>query len=203
MFDDYFRQLKERLLAPVARRLGQRVTPNSLTWLAAAFGLTCAAAAGQGRHGLALALWAGNRFLDGLDGTQARVHQRQTPFGAYLDIVLDFLIYAAVPIALALHAGTAAALTAALVLVAAFYVNAASWMYLAALLEQRREGAQARGELTSVTMPSGLVAGTETVVAFSLFLLLPSLLVPLFAIFALLVFGNVIVRLWWARRHLA
>ncbi len=203
MFDDYFRQLKERLLTPVALRLGHHVTPNTLTWLAAAFGLACAGAAWQGWQTLALGFWGANRLLDGLDGTQARVHQRQTAFGAYLDIVLDFVVYAAVPIALALNAGAAEALQAALLLVAAFYVNAASWMYLAALLEQRREGAASRGELTSVTMPAGLVAGTETVVAFSLFLLLPSWLVPLFAIFALLVFGNVVVRLLWARRHLA
>lgn len=203
MFDDYFRRLKERLLAPLARRLGPRVTPNALTWLAAAVGVACATAASQGRHGLALLLWWANRFVDGLDGTQARVHGRQSAFGAYLDIVLDFVVYAAIPIALALDAGTATALQAALLLVAAFYVNAASWMYLAALLEQRRAGAASRGELTSVTMPAGLVSGTETVVAYSLFLLLPTHLVPLFAVFALLVLGNVIVRLWWARRHLA
>lgn len=203
MFDDYFRRLKERLLTPIARRLGPGVTPNALTWLAAAFGLACAATAWQGRPWLACVLWGANRFFDGLDGTQARVHQRQTAFGAYLDIVLDFAVYAAVPVALALHAGTTAALKAALLLVAAFYVNAASWMYLAALLEQRREGASARGELTSVTMPPAIVAGTETVVAFSLFLLLPSRLVPLFILFSLLVVGNVVVRVCWARRHIA
>lgn len=203
MFDDYFRQLKERLLAPAARRLGPRVTPNALTWLAAVFGLACAAAAWDGRSWLSLALWGINRLLDGLDGTQARVHQRQTAFGAYLDIVLDFVVYAAIPAALALQAGTTAALQAALLLVAAFYVNAASWMYLAALLEQRRVGAASTGELTSVTMPPGVVAGTETVIGFSLFLLLPSWLVPLFTGFALLVLANVVIRLWWARRSLS
>lgn len=203
MFDEHLRLLKERLLAPLARALGSRVAPNALTALAAMVGGACALSAWQGRHGLALVLWWVNRLLDGLDGTQARVHQRQSAFGAYLDIVVDFAVYAAVPIALAFNAGTAAALQAALLLVATFYVNAASWLYLAALLEQRRDGAAARGELTSVTMPAGLVAGTETVIAFSLFLLLPSQLVRLFLAFAVLVTVNVVMRLWWARRHLA
>lgn len=203
MFDEQLRQLKERLLAPLARALGSRVAPNALTVVAAIVGVACALAAWRGRHGLALVLWWANRLLDGLDGTQARVHQRQSAFGAYLDIVADFAVYAAVPIALAIDAGTTAALQAALLLVATFYVNAASWLYLAALLEQRREGAAARGELTSVTMPAGLVAGTETVIAFSLFLLLPSQLVRLFLAFAILVSVTVAMRLWWARRHLA
>ncbi|MGD9902782.1 MAG: CDP-alcohol phosphatidyltransferase family protein [Vicinamibacterales bacterium] len=202
MFDDYFRAWKERLLAPVARLLGPRVAPNVLTVSAAAAGAACVVTAWQGRHGIALALWWLNRVLDGLDGTQARVHGRQSAFGAYLDIVLDFGVYAGVPIALAVHDGTSTTLTAALVLVAAFYVNAASWMYLAALLEQRQQGAASRGELTTVTMPPGLVAGTETVVAYSLFLLWPAALAPLFTAFAALVLAGVVLRLRWASRHL-
>ena len=57
-------------------------------------------------------------------------------------------------------------------LVASFYVNAASWMYLAALLEQRNDGAAARGETTAVTMPPGLIGGAETVAFYAAFLAL-------------------------------
>lgn len=202
MFDDYFRRWKERLLAPVARALGARVAPNLLTMAAAAVGVACVLTALRGRHGVALVLWWLNRALDGLDGTQARVHGRQSAFGAYLDIVLDFAVYAAVPIALAIHDGRPTTLTAALLLLSTFYVNAASWMYLAAVLEQRQQGAAARGELTTVTMPPGLVAGTETVVAYSLLLMWPAAVAPLFTAFALLVAAGVMIRLRWARRHL-
>ncbi len=202
MFDDYIRRLKDRLLAPVARLLGAQVSPNAVTWLAFAAGLGSAAAALTGRHGPGLALWALNRILDGLDGTQARVHGRHSAFGAYLDIVLDFVVYAAIPAALAFHAGSPAALRAVVVLMVSFYVNAASWMYLAALLEQRQQGAAWRGELTTVTMPRGLIAGTETVIAYSLFFLMPSRLPTLFTAMAGLVFVNVAMRLWWARRRL-
>lgn len=202
MFDEMFRAWKERALAPVARAVGAGVPPTLITLSAAAVGLGCALAAWQGWFVAGLLLWGVNRLLDGLDGTHARVHGRQSAFGAYLDIVSDFVVYAAVPIGLAMHAGDTATLTAALVLVASFYVNAASWLYLAALLEQRQEGAAARGELTSVTMPAGLVAGTETVVAYSLFFVLPASLVPLLLGFAGLVAITVVQRLGWAWRHL-
>jgi len=202
MFDDYLRKLKDRLLAPIARRLGPGVSPNLLTWLALVVGLASAGAALTHRYWLGLGLWFVNRILDGLDGTQARVHHRGTAFGAYLDIVLDFVVYAAIPSALALADGSFAVAMAACLLLASFYVNAASWMYLSALLEQREQGARATDEITAVTMPRGLVAGTETVVAYALFFLLPARLPELFALMAILVLATVGQRLVWAKRVL-
>jgi hypothetical protein len=81
-------------------------------------------------------------------------------------------------------------------------VNAASWMYLAAILERRGAGAAARGELTTITMPRGLVGGTETVVFYALFLALPRTLVPLFILMTALVLVTVMQRLVWAVRRL-
>lgn len=202
MFDDVLRALKDRLLGPPARLLGPRVAPNALTVLACLAGLACAWAAYRGAYGAALALWAGNRLLDGLDGTLARVHGRQTDFGGYLDLLLDFVVYAAVPAGLALGRPTAAALGACVLLVGSFYVNAASWMYLSAVLEQRALGAAARGERTTVTMPAGLIAGAETVVLYALFLAVPSRTPELFALTAALVGVTVAQRVWWAWRHL-
>lgn len=205
MFDHLLRVLKDRWLAPWARALGPGVSPTLVTVLACLVGLGAAGAAAAGRFGWGLALWAGNRTLDGLDGTLARVHDRQTDFGGYLDILLDFLVYAVVPIGLARGAKDVAAPWlpwAALALLASFFVNAASWMYLSALLEGRRAGATARGELTSVTMPPGLVAGTETVILYSCFFLFPRRLAELFALMAGLVGVTIAQRVVWARRHL-
>ena len=92
---------------------------------------------------------------------------------------------------------------AALALIGSFYVNAASWMYLSALLERRGAGARARGELTSVTMPEGLVGGTETIVFYTLFFLWPKHLVVLFLLMTALVVVTVVQRLLWAMQHLA
>jgi hypothetical protein len=75
-------------------------------------------------------------------------------------------------------------------------------MYLAALLEMRREGAATRGETTTITMPPGIIAGAETVVFYTLFFLLPAHQAALFTLMAVLVLANVALRLYWAARHL-
>ena len=202
MFDLWLRALKDRLFAGVARRVGAFVHPNVVTVAACLVGLLAAWAAADRRYAAALLLWIGNRALDGLDGSIARERGRASDVGGYLDILLDHVVYAAVPIGLALGAGTRGALVAALALVATFYVNAASWMYLSAVLERRDRGAAARGERTTVTMPPGLVAGAETAVLYALFLLLPTHLVALFSLMAGLVLLTVAQRLVWAVRHL-
>ena len=202
MFDDLLRHLKDRLLAPLAARVGRRVHPNALSVVALAVGLAVAVLAARRQYGAALGCWAANRVLDGLDGTLARVTEQQSDFGGYLDILLDFVVYAAVPIGLVYGLGTPEVARAALWLEAAFFVNAASWMYLSAVLERRALGATARGELTTVTMPPGIVAGAETVVFYALFLLLPEHVTTLFAVMAVLVGVNVVQRLAWAARRL-
>lgn len=205
MFDQLLRDLKDRLLAPLARWLGPGVSPTLVTVLACLAGCGAAVAGSLGRFGLGLALWGVNRALDGLDGTLARVHGRQSDRGAYLDVLLDFVVYAAVPIGLVLGAAERAAAwlpLAALALLASFYVNAASWMYLAALLERRGAGAASRGEATAVTMPPGLVAGTETVILYTCYFLFPGRLTELFALTAALVGATVVQRATWAWHRL-
>jgi phosphatidylglycerophosphate synthase len=202
MFDDLLRRLKDRLFTPLAARIGRRVHPNVLSVVALAFGVAVALLAARRQYEAALACWGANRLLDGLDGTLARVSGQQSDFGGYLDILLDFVVYAAVPVGLAHGAGTPGVVRAALWLEAAFFVNAASWMYLAAVLERRAAGAQARGELTTVTMPPGVIAGAETVLFYALFLMFPGRLTTLFTIMAALVGVNVVQRLIWAARKL-
>ncbi len=202
MIDKALREPKESLLSPLVRGPLRRVHPTTITVVAAVVGLAAAGAAWQGAYWLALGLWAANRLLDGLDGTLARLTGQQSDLGGYLDIVLDHVIYVAVPLGLALAAGTAAAFLAFGLLVCSFYINAASWMYLAALFEKRSAGAAAGGELTAVTMPTGLIEGAETVVFFTLFLLLPGAIVPLFGLMAALVLLTAGQRVAWAIRRL-
>lgn len=202
MFDEWFRVHKERWLTPLALLLGRWLSPLAVSLLALAFGLVSAFAASRHAWQLALFCWVVNRFLDGLDGTLARVHQRQSDFGGYLDIVLDFVVYAAIPIGIAFALDARAVWIATVVLLASWFVNAASWMYLAAVLERRGAGASARNELTTVTMPRGLVAGTETVIFFCLFLLWPAHYVTLAWVMAAGVVVGISQRLWWAAREL-
>jgi phosphatidylglycerophosphate synthase len=202
MVDKALREPKESLLAPLVQGPLRQIHPTAVTLLAAGVGIAAAIAAWQGAYWPAIGLWALNRVLDGLDGTLARITNQQSDLGAYLDILLDHLIYALVPFGLALAAGTPAAFIALAVLLTSFYINGAAWMYMAAILEKRNAGAAARGELTSITMPSALIEGTETVVFYSLFLLFPAALVPLFWLMAALVFVTIGQRVIWAVRTL-
>lgn len=202
MLDALLRPIKERLLAPLATIVGRRASPMSVTVTAFVAGVGAAILAACGVYAGALALWLVNRALDGFDGTLARVQGTQSDIGGYVDLLLDFVVYAAVPIGLALSDDGGSTLLAALALLASFYVNAASWMYLAAVLERRGAGARARGELTTVTMPSGLVGGTETVVFYAICFVFPRHLALLFAVMTGLVLLTVVQRLVWAVRRL-
>ena len=201
MFDHLLRGLKDRLLTPLATLL-RGVPPNVLSLIALLLGLGAAVAAATGAWVAGLALWLANRVTDGLDGTVARVAGRQTDFGGYLDILLDFIVYAAIPLGFALQSTDRLVLVLAVALEGVFFVNACSWMYLSAVLEKRASGARATGELTTVTMPPALVAGFETVVFFALFYLFPLKLPLLFGLMTTLVGLNVVQRLVWARRVL-
>ena len=204
MLDPWLRPVKERLLVPFARMLGGRVHPVTVTVTAFLVGMAAAVFAARATYGLALGCWIVNRLLDGFDGTLARWQHAQSDLGGYVDLLLDFVVYAAIPVGLVLGVPGATRETvalAALALIATFYINAASWMYLAALLEKRGAGARARGELTSVAMPEGLVGGTETVVFYTLFFLWPAHLVTLFLVMAGLVVVTIVLRLIWAVRY--
>ena len=201
MFDHLLRGTKDRLLAPLASLL-RDVQPNMLSFMALLLGLAAAVAAAGGRWRVGAVLWLANRVVDGLDGSVARLAGTQTDFGGYFDILLDFVVYAAIPLGFAVHSVDRGVLVMAVLLEGAFFVNACSWMYLAAVLEKRASGAGASGELTTVTMPPALIAGFETIVFFTLFFLFPDRLVTLFALMSALVGINVIQRLLWARKVL-
>jgi phosphatidylglycerophosphate synthase len=202
MFDEWFRRYKERWLAPLARVFGRFMGSTALTLLGLVAGLGAAVAASRAAWRVALVLWLLNRLLDGVDGVLARQSGRQSDFGGYLDIVCDFVVYAALPLGIALALDVRAAWLASTVLLGSWFVNAASWMYLAAVLEKRGAGAAARGGFTTVTMPRGLVAGTETVVLLALFLLMPSQYVLLAWIMTAGVAVGIGQRLVWAVRSL-
>ncbi|WP_420643217.1 CDP-alcohol phosphatidyltransferase family protein [Candidatus Leptofilum sp.] len=199
MFDERMRLVKDTVFNPVAE-LVQVVPPWLFSVMGLIAGIGAALAAWQQSYLLAVLLWWLNRILDGLDGAVARVSDSQSDFGGYLDIIIDYVVYAAVPIGLAFGQMETAVTYALIFLLSTFYVNGASWMYLAAILEKRSH--QPTHRLTSVVMPAGLVGGTETIVFYSAFLIFPSVLLWLFSLMGLLVVITIVQRLVWASRHL-
>ncbi|MCL4836020.1 MAG: CDP-alcohol phosphatidyltransferase family protein [Caldilineaceae bacterium] len=196
MKDGVLRAQKDRLLEPLARIVGSSLSPNLISILALLPGLLSAAAIVRGELGWGIAFWLLNRLLDGLDGVVARIHGTQSDFGGYLDLLLDYVIYLAIPIAFAWAAPTPAHTWTLIALLASYQINSLSWTLLSSLLEKRSLAGQNR--LTSIEMPAGLIEGAETVVFYTLFFLLPGQIPRLFGLMAGLVIVTAGQRVWWA-----
>jgi phosphatidylglycerophosphate synthase len=200
MKDGVLREQKDRVLEPVAQRFFSSVSPNLISFIALVPGLLSAAAIVQGELAWGIGFWLLNRVLDGLDGVVARIHDKQSDFGGYLDLLLDYVVYLAIPIAFVIAAPTPAHFWTLIGLLAAYQINSLSWTLLSSLLEKRQSAAVER--LTSIEMPAGLIEGAETVVFYTLFFLLPAYIPWLFGVMAALVVVTAIQRVWWAWHNL-
>lgn len=173
---------------------------NEVTLFGLALGLIAAGILAAGLPGeLALVPLALGRLADGLDGAVARATAK-TDFGGLLDIVCDFAFYAAIPLAFALRDPANGAAAAALL--AAFYINGASFLGFAIMAEKRGLQSRAQGE-KSLYYSAGLLEGTETIIFFVLLCLWPGAFGPLAWAFGVLCLFTTGARLALARRILA
>src|SRR5262245_1903977 len=98
MLDGWVRARFEPLLDWLGSSLaGAGLSANAVTLTACAVGLLGAAAIAGHLYLPGLVLILLSRLGDGLDGAVAKANGR-TDFGGYLDIVLDFVFYGAVPL---------------------------------------------------------------------------------------------------------
>ena len=171
MLDRPMRRLLDPALDRAGRALAARgVGADALTFAGLGAGLAAALCIAARLDATALALFALNRLLDGLDGAVARATAR-TDRGGFLDIVLDFAVYGAVPLAFALRDPAANAVAAATLLFA-FYVNGASFLAFAAVAAKRGLESRVRG-VKSIYFTAGLAESTETILVFAAMVLVP------------------------------
>ncbi len=201
MRDMALRVQKDRLLTPLVVRFAGAIHPNWVSVVALGVGLASAGAVLAGAPGWGLALWAGNRVLDGLDGLVARVHDKQSDFGGYLDLLLDFVVYLAVPLAFMVATPTSLNLWAGVTLLSSYILNILSWSVLSAILEKQQR--KSVGRITTVEMPTGLIEGAETILFYSLFFLLPAYVGWLMLLMGVLVLFTAGQRVLWAYRTLS
>ncbi len=198
MLDRILRNLKEILLNPFAKPAGKVFHPNVITLISFGFGLVSIYFITERSLMTALVFWLLNRIFDGLDGTVARITGKSSDFGGYLDIVFDFIVYSAIPVAFVFSTQVQENYLLLSILLSSYYVNAASCMFLSSILEKRNLGASSNNEMTSITMPSGIADGTMTIIFYTLFFILPSYLKWLFAVFIILVLVSIVQRMVWA-----
>lgn len=153
-------------------RIGLRA--DTVTWLGFGISVMAAVAITQQHFVLGLCFILLSRLCDGLDGAMARL-TTPTDRGSFLDITLDFLFYALIPLSFAVANSSTNALAAA-VLLAAFMGTGSSFLAFAIIVEKRG---------VSVTIsPShalkkgfyflgGLTEASETLLAFAAMCLWP------------------------------
>lgn len=194
----------QALLRPALNAAGRvlvraGVGADAITVLGFVLGLAAAMAIATQAWLLGLALLLASRLLDGLDGAVARLTQ-PTDAGGFLDIALDFLFYAAIPLAFALADPFANALPAA-VLLASFIGTGSSFLAFAVLAEKRG--------LADTALPGksfyflgGLTEATETIAVFVAMCLWPAHFAVLAYGFAVLCAITTAIRVVWGYRRL-
>lgn len=195
MLDKAIQRALKPLMTRAARglvRLGVGADAISLAGFAVGMGAATAIALQHDWVGLALLLIS--RLMDGLDGAVARATQ-PTDRGGFLDITLDFLFYASIPLAFAIAEPAQNALPAA-VLLAAFIGTGSSFLAFAAVAEKRK--------LQSLAFPDksfyflgGLTEATETILAFTAMCLWPQWFPYIAYGFAVLCGITIAMRIVW------
>lgn len=195
MFDRSARLFIQPLVKHLARQLGRLgVSANQLTLSGFFVGLFAAfLIANESYLTGAIALFA-SRLMDALDGAVARQTQA-TDAGGFLDITLDFVFYASIPLAFAFSDPARNALPAA-VLLAAFIGTGSSFLAFAALAAKRG--------MHNLDYPNksfyflgGLTEASETLACFLAMCLWPEFFIELAYVFAALCAITTATRIWW------
>ena len=138
---------------------------------------------------LAFEMWYGaliaialNRILDGLDGALARYANQSSSAGGFLDITLDFLFYAAIPLGFIL-ANPAQNAIAGAILLATFIGTGSSFLAFAIAAEKFKLD-KPQFKYKSFYYLNGLTEGTETIALFVAFCIWPQHFAIMASLFA-------------------
>lgn len=165
MIDSRMRKYFQALFDFLAKKLiGMGVTPNQVTTLAFLTGIAAGIVVLYELYWLSLTLLWISGLFDVLDGTVARLGGKSSAGGAFLDLIFDRVVEAVFIILFAL--ARPEIYPAALVFLGAVIFNFSTFMLAGKLFENSGE--------KSMHYDSGLIERTETFIAFSAMLLLPS-----------------------------
>jgi phosphatidylglycerophosphate synthase len=167
---------------------------NSITLLGFSIGISAAFLIATHAYFAGLVAIIVSRIMDALDGAVAR-QSSATDAGGFLDIALDFLFYASIPVAFAVADPTRNALPAA-VLLAAFIGTSSSFLAFAVLAAKRG--------VINLSYPDksfyflgGLTEATETLAFFAAMCVWPQHFAVLASVFAALCAITTGTRIWW------
>ena len=193
MFDARATALLRPGIDAIARHLHRHgLRADQLTIGSFLIGIFAAFLVAIGAYSTALLAIIFSRLLDALDGAVAR-QTAPTDAGGFLDISLDFLFYASIPLAFAWANPPQNALPAA-VLLAAFMGTASSFLAFATLAAKRGLHSQAYPH-KSLYFLGGLTEATETLLCFVAMCLAPAYFPELAYGFAALCAVTIVTRI--------
>ncbi len=138
---------------------------------------------------LAFEMWYGaliaialNRILDGLDGALARYANQSSSAGGFLDITLDFLFYAAIPLGFILANPAQNAIVGAILL--ATFIGTGSSFLAFAIAAEKFKLDKPQFKYKSFYYLNGLTEGTETIALFVAFCIWPQHFAIMASLFA-------------------
>ncbi len=178
--------------ALAGRLLKRGVSADQVTFAGFAIGLGAAGLIAFGFTLAAIAPLLLSRLFDGLDGAMARLSQT-TDRGAFLDISLDFIFYAMIPVGFVLLAPDENAV-AGVLLLAAFVGTGTTFLAYAAIAEKRGLKSTAY-PMKSFYYIGGLTEGAETIACFVLMCLWPSHFATIATIYAALCLVTTLTRI--------
>lgn len=182
MLDSLLRPVIDQPLSAAGARIaGYGLSATAVTISGLAAGLLAVFAISLQAYATGMVLIVVNRILDGLDGAVARATVT-TDAGGYLDIVVDYVFYAGIPLAFALAEPARNALPAA-ALLGGFCLTGSSFLAFAIIAVKRGLVTESQGR-KSFFYSRGLVEGTETILFFLAMAAMPSWFAPLAWLFA-------------------
>lgn len=195
MLDKYITPVIKPILNPIVVVLHKRgISADQLTVVGFIIGMLALPL-------LAYQLWFGaliavllNRIFDGLDGALARYAYQSTSAGGYLDITLDFLFYAAIPLGFILANPAQNAIAGALLLAA--FIGTGSSFLAFAIAAEKFQLDKPQFKYKSFYYLNGLTEGTETIAFFVAFCLWPQHFAILASIFAAACAITVLTRIY-------
>ncbi|NMP80499.1 CDP-alcohol phosphatidyltransferase family protein [Pseudoalteromonas arctica] len=184
MLDKFITPVIKPLLTPVVMLMHKRgITADQLTVVGFLVGLLAVPL-------LAFEMWYGalvaialNRILDGLDGALARYANQSSSAGGFLDITLDFLFYAAIPLGFIFANPEQNAIAGSLLL--ATFIGTGSSFLAFAIAAEKFKLEKPQFKYKSFYYLNGLTEGTETIALFIAFCIWPQHFAVMASIFAI------------------
>jgi phosphatidylglycerophosphate synthase len=196
MFDRSIQRLTQKPLSILGKFLLKIFKPNQITIIGFFFGIVMCFLIFIHSYLLAILFLFINRLCDGLDGVMAR-QTSPSPLGAYLDIILDFIIYAAFVLVFSLQ-NEINLLTGVFLLFS--YICTGTTFLTQAIIQPQLDYSQQDHDDVKDEIPksfiyaSGLIEGSETIFFMFICLILPKTFPILGFLFGMLCLITAIAR---------